>query len=138
VQSTSYIPGAPNITADGNQMTLVLTVLVPGGDGYCRRVSGALVEIWHNGDRPQYSPDQWRTALVTDETAMVRYATIRPTSGEADPHFHVRVSLSGLFGSSSNEWVLGVLPSTPETLELALILDSSERRPADDSPSSGV
>lgn len=119
-ESSSYRPDAPSVPVDGDEFEVKLRVL----DGACSPVEGVFVEIWHTGDRPEYSDDRWRTALRTDRLGSVTYATIRPVAGEGPSHFHVRVDVPG-FGS--REWVL--MPGPEDLLDLALLLVHEESAP---------
>jgi hypothetical protein len=124
LSSQSYVPGAPSIERDGDQFELMLTVLVPTGDGSCRALAGVLVEIWHTGDQPGYVPNRWRTALRSDETGSVRYRTTRPVQGEGPPHFHARVVATIEGVSYENDWTIAVQPETLSRLELNVLLST--------------
>lgn len=120
-ESSSYRPGAPSVPVDGTGFEVKLRVL----DGACSPVEGVLVEIWHTGDRPEYSDDRWRTALRTDRLGSVSYVTVRPVPGEGPSHFHVRVDVAG-FGR--REWVL--MPGQEDFLDLPLLLVHEESDPS--------
>lgn len=117
-QSESYLPGAPEVSEDGDAIELVLRV-VTSVEGRCVPAEGALIEIWHTGDSQTYSPDKWRTALRADGDGVVSYRTVRPAYAEGQPHFHVR----GTFDDAAYEWVIGVLDVPDGTLERTLVAD---------------
>lgn len=129
--SDSYLPGAPDIEKDGDELLVEVTVITVEDDGTCRAAPDALVEVWHTGADGRYLDDAWRTARTTGADGATSYMTARPVPEEDFPHLHIRVTLRD---DAPQDWVVGITADGPRELRLTLLAGSSTETSPDNGP----
>jgi protocatechuate 3,4-dioxygenase beta subunit len=123
-RSDSYLPGAQEVLADGDELAIEVTVYAPVSGG-CAPATGVMLEIWHTGP-DGYSPDKWRTALITDDAGTVVYTTRWPRQDVEFPHLHMSANWMG----ANYSWTVAAYENESGIMELNLILVRPAEEPS--------
>lgn len=119
-------PGVPPSTAQGDRLTLLVTVL----DAHCQPVPGASVDVWHTDGEGVYGPGDgtpelqccyYQGTIRTDEQGRFLLRTVRPGQYLGDPaappaHIHIDIRHAETRGLMT-EIVFAGDPALPSTLE---------------------